>query len=249
MSNGQSNFSRANFAGRSRARARGSFSNRGSRGRGFGGYVVQEQRENMQPRRSRSTSRQRNGQQSRSSSFNGSNANGRQRSVSNNRSRSFEFVEKIPQRLIRVPKYQNNQKNVHSASVVDFNAEFYSQDKNSTYTAQNLAFLCFFFSSYARVDGKAMAGKKPVTKSDLHTEVNRNMHAIVENFQKMPKISSTDNDFTSRCTELFETYLQWCHAHFKNSDGTHKNVFDVKGNQEWQGRRQNETTGDDAIQS
>lgn len=172
-------YSRGRATGRNnsyRGRGRGQQSNRYIAPETFNQTDIQRQsrreyinNQNPLPQRTniRNRSTQRNEQnQNEQSRGNGNQRymrnNQRSRSVSNfnRRASTFQITERTPSKKIFVPKFDRNQRLVHTCSTTSFEMDLfvcdYSGPKTFDYTILAYTFMAFFYGNYGPVDGKTL---------------------------------------------------------------------------------------------
>lgn len=193
--------------------------------RNYRNSSYQRQNEN-QPPQQRSRSYQRPAQQ-------------RSRSASNfdRRSSTFQITERSPTKKIVIPRFDKNQKMVHTCSTVGFEMDlFVSNPSNikSNYTMLAFTTMAFFFGNYAPIDGKTLvpAKRKNIQKRNIHEVIDHTMQQIVEQFQTLPRMSTEEENFSERMCSLFEGYSDWCNHHLRHNNGYHK-IHDVTRNKAW----------------
>lgn len=167
----------------------------------------------------------------------------RSRSTSNfNRQNTFQITEKFPSRKIFVPKYEKNQRMVHTCSTVNFEMDLFVVENNNrnNYTMLSYITMAFFFGNFGPVDGKTLvpSKKKNTQKRSLHEVVDFTMEQIIEKLQTLPRMSTEDENFSERICMLFDNYSDWCHHHLKH-DGGFKKIHDITRKNNW--RKNNET--------
>lgn len=176
--------------------------------------------------------------------------NQRSRSVSNfnKRASTFQITERTPNKKIIVPKFDKNQKFVHTCSTTGFEMDLfvsdYSNSKTSDYTVLAYTFMAFFYGNWGPVDGKTLvpAKRKNVQKRDLYETIEFTMGQIVEKFQTMPKMATEEENFSERICTLFDGYSHWCNSHLKHETGYRK-VHDVIRNKDWR-KNESKNTGE-----
>lgn len=163
----------------------------------------------------------------------------RSRSASNiNRQNStFQITEKAPTKKIVIPKFDKNQKMVHTCSTIGFEMDlFVSNPVNvrSNYTMLAYVTMAFFFGNYGPIDGKTLvpAKRKNIQKRNMHDIVDHTMQQIVEQFQTLPRMSTEEENFSERMCTLFDSYSDWCNHHLRNGNGFNK-IHDVTKSKSW----------------
>lgn len=183
----------------------------------------------------------------------------RSRSASNfNRKVStFQITERTASKKIVIPKFDKNQKMVHTCSTIGFEMDLFISNPasdRSNYTMLSFTTMAFFFGNYAPIDGKTLvpAKRKNIPKRNMHEIVDHTMQQIVEQFQTLPRLSTEEENFSERMCTLFEVYSDWCNHHLCNGDNFHK-IHDVTKNSKWhekygKPKSQTSTTSQDAVE-
>lgn len=167
----------------------------------------------------------------------------RSRSASNfsRREATFHITERTPARKIIIPKFDKNQKMVHTCSTVSFEMDLFitnAANNKSNYTMLAFTTMAFFFGTYAPIDGKTLvpAKRKNIPKKNMHEVIDHTMQQIVEQFQTLPRLSTEEENFSERMCSLFQGYSDWCNHHLRHGDGYHR-IQDVTRNKAWKEKK------------
>lgn len=170
----------------------------------------------------------------------------RSRSASSfNTASTFQITERFPARKIVVPRFDKNQKMVHTCSTISFEMDLFVSNptniQNNNYTMLSFITMAFFFGNYGPVDGKPLvpSKRKNTQKRNMVETVDHTMQQIVEHFQTLPRMSTEEENFSERMCSLFDTYSEWCNNHLRRGDGYHK-LHDITKNRNW--NKKNEPT-------